>query len=87
MTDTATLEETDTDVDQSRKEAYFTAGQGQLIWTRFKKQRAAMIGGRGIDMANPVRVVRLFPDALRSNHQGPQCRLSKRCAKYPEILG
>jgi len=44
MTDTATIEETDTDVDQSRKEAYFTAGQGQLIWTRFKKQRAAMIG-------------------------------------------
>jgi peptide/nickel transport system permease protein len=44
MTDTATIEETDVSVDQSRKEAYFTAGQGQLIWTRFKKQRAAMIG-------------------------------------------
>jgi len=44
MTDTATIEETDVDVDQSRKEAYFTAGQGQLIWSRFKKQRAAMIG-------------------------------------------
>ena len=42
MTDTATIEETD--VDQSLKEAYFTAGQGQLIWARFKKQRAAMIG-------------------------------------------
>ena len=25
------------------KEAYFTASQGQLIWARFKKQRAAMI--------------------------------------------
>ncbi len=30
--------------DQSLKEAYFTAGQGQLIWTRFKKQKAAMVG-------------------------------------------
>ena len=29
--------------DQSEKEAYFTASQGQLIWARFKKQRAAMI--------------------------------------------
>ena len=44
MADTATVEETDVNVDQSRKEAYFTAGQGQLIWTRFKKQRAAMAG-------------------------------------------
>ena len=29
--------------DQSAKEAYFTASQGQLIWARFKKQRSAMI--------------------------------------------
>ena len=29
--------------DQKLKEAYFTASQGQLIWARFKKQRAAMI--------------------------------------------
>lgn len=35
---------TDANVDQKRKEAYFTASQGQLIWTRFKKQRAAMVG-------------------------------------------
>ena len=28
----------DTAVDQSAKDAYFTASQGQLIWTRFKKQ-------------------------------------------------
>ena len=41
MTDTATL---DVNVDQKRKEAYFTASQGQLIWTRFKKQKAAMVG-------------------------------------------
>lgn len=27
------------------KEAYFTASQGQLIWARFKKNRAAMIAG------------------------------------------
>ncbi len=31
-------------LDQKRKEAYFTAGQGQLIWARFKKQKAAMAG-------------------------------------------
>ncbi|MFT4959451.1 MAG: peptide/nickel transport system permease protein [Paracoccaceae bacterium] len=30
--------------DQKLKEAYFTASQGQLIWTRFKKQKAAMVG-------------------------------------------
>ncbi len=30
-------------VDQKAKEAYFTASQRQLIWARFKKQRAAMI--------------------------------------------
>ena len=44
MTDTATIEKNDENLDQSRKEAYFTAGQGELIWTRFKKQRAAMAG-------------------------------------------
>ena len=44
MADTETIENTDVNVDQSRKEAYFTASQGQLIWTRFKKQRAAMVG-------------------------------------------
>lgn len=30
--------------DQKGKEAYFTATQGQLIWSRFKKQKAAMAG-------------------------------------------
>ncbi len=34
----------DASVNQSAKDAYFTASQGQLIWTRFKKQRAAMVG-------------------------------------------
>ena len=28
--------------DQKAKEAYFTASQRQLVWARFKKQRAAM---------------------------------------------
>ena len=41
MTDTANV---DANVDQKRKEAYFTASQGQLIWARFKKQKAAMVG-------------------------------------------
>ena len=31
------------DPGQKTKEAYFTASQGQLIWARFKKQRAAMV--------------------------------------------
>ena len=31
-------------IDQRAKDAYFTASQGQLIWTRFKKQKAAMVG-------------------------------------------
>lgn len=34
----------DASVDQSAKDAYFTASQGQLIWTRFKKQKSAMAG-------------------------------------------
>jgi len=34
----------DASVDQDAKDAYFTASQGQLIWTRFKKQKAAMFG-------------------------------------------
>ncbi len=41
MTETAKI---DANVDQKLKEAYFSAGQGQLIWARFKKQRAAMVG-------------------------------------------
>ncbi len=46
MTDTANIVDANTDkrVDQKLKEAYFTASQGQLIWTRFKKQKAAMVG-------------------------------------------
>ena len=31
--------------DQRIKEAYFTASQAQLIWARFRKQRAAMVAG------------------------------------------
>ncbi len=30
-------------VDQKRKESYFTATQGQLIWARFRKNRMAMV--------------------------------------------
>jgi len=42
MTDAAPV---DANVDQKLKEAYFTASQGQLIWTRFKKNRSALAGG------------------------------------------
>ena len=37
--------ETDPNLDQKAKEAYFTATQTQLIWARFKKSRSAMIAG------------------------------------------
>ena len=35
--------ETESAVERRAKEAYFTASQSQLIWARFKKQRAAMV--------------------------------------------
>ena len=41
MTDASNV---DANVNQKLKEAYFTASQGQLIWSRFKKQKAAMVG-------------------------------------------
>ncbi len=46
MTDTVDTDTTNVDenVDQKLMEAYFTASQGQLIWARFKKQKAAMVG-------------------------------------------
>jgi len=31
--------------DQKSREAYFTASQAQLVWARFKKNRAAMVAG------------------------------------------
>jgi len=31
-------------LDQKRKEAYFTASQGELIWKRFRKNRSALAG-------------------------------------------
>ena len=31
--------------DQRLKEAYFTASQAQLVWARFRRQRAAMVAG------------------------------------------
>jgi peptide/nickel transport system permease protein len=42
MTDTS-QETVQTPGDQKAKEAYFTASQSQLIWARFKKQKAAMV--------------------------------------------
>ena len=36
---------TETEAERRSREAYFTASQGQLIWARFKKQRAAMVAG------------------------------------------
>ena len=32
-----------TEISQAKREAYFTASQRQLIWARFRKQRAAMV--------------------------------------------
>jgi len=42
ITDTPVTAEAE--AERRRKEAYFTASQAQLIWTRFRQQRAAMIG-------------------------------------------
>jgi len=40
ITDTPVTAESESE--QRLKEAYFTASQGQLIWARFRKQRAAI---------------------------------------------
>ena len=47
MTDTANTALSDEAAlaEQKRKEAYFTAGQLQLIWARFRRNRSAMVGG------------------------------------------
>ena len=47
MSDATTTVTTDdaAQAEQKRKEAYFTAGQLQLIWARFKSNRSAMAGG------------------------------------------
>ena len=47
MTDTASTALSDEAAlaEQKRKEAYFTAGQLQLIWARFRTNRSAMVGG------------------------------------------
>ena len=42
ITDTPVTAEDE--AERLRKEAYFTASQAQLIWSRFRKQRSAMIG-------------------------------------------
>jgi peptide/nickel transport system permease protein len=45
MTDiTDTPVSAEDEAERLRKEAYFTASQAQLIWSRFRKQRSAMIG-------------------------------------------
>ena len=31
--------------DRKSREAYFTASQGELIWARFRRNRAAMVAG------------------------------------------
>ncbi|MBY8975255.1 ABC transporter permease [Rhodobacteraceae bacterium NNCM2] len=36
---------TESAAERARKEAYFTASQGQLIWARFRKNRSAMVAG------------------------------------------
>jgi len=47
MTDTASTALSDEAAlaEQKRKEAYYTAGQLQLVWARFKRNRSAMVGG------------------------------------------
>ncbi len=42
---TSTTDTAQAKTDQELKEAYFTASQGQLIWSRFKSDRTAMVAG------------------------------------------
>lgn len=43
MANSAKTDTSDAARQEARKQAYFTASQGQLVWARFKKQRAAMV--------------------------------------------
>jgi hypothetical protein len=60
MTDMTNI---DAAADQKRKEAYFTASQGQLIWQRFKKNKSALIG-MGFDCPYSVGYICPLFDAL-----------------------
>lgn len=44
MSETDNTSITASKAEQAKKEAYFTAGQGQLIWARFKRNKSAMAG-------------------------------------------
>ncbi len=43
VSDNEHVRATETESERKKKEAYFTASQSQLIWARFKKNRAAMV--------------------------------------------
>ncbi len=43
--DPAAASRPETEAERRAREAYFTASQGQLIWARFRRQRAAMVAG------------------------------------------
>ena len=40
----STTSPAEVNLDQKRKEAYFTASQGELIWKRFRKNKSALVG-------------------------------------------
>ena len=66
----------DANVDQKLKEAYFTASQGQLVWSRFKRIRSAMIAAYilvFLVICGPVRTVSL---ALQPDHCGDVTRIT-----------
>ena len=71
--------------EQKAREAYFTASQRQLVWARFKKQRAAMT-------AATVLIVLLsrhsgaVPVALRPDHRRSQQGLYEWCAERADVL-
>ena len=56
ITDTPVTAETE--AERRRKEAYFTASQAQLIWARFRKQRAAMVGASSFLLMTSTAYVR-----------------------------
>lgn len=88
-----------TDVSQSAKEAYFTASQGQLIWARFKKQRAAMVAawvlglmillGLFADFIGPYNptIAGANKDYTNGAPQWPQFCDDNGCSARPFIYG
>ena len=72
--------------DQKAKEAYFTASQGQLIWARFKKQRAALVAAVILVAMMLSGIFAPFLSPYDPTIAGPRQGLHQRRATTPQIL-